>query len=114
MLRDLRASGLTAVSVTLSVGSTGDRIAKAIRRIATLDEKVAAAPDVLMRVRKAADINTAKSTRRLGLIYNVQDTSLLENDLTRVAMLRKLGAESHADDLQHSKPGWRRMFGARG
>lgn len=91
LLRDLRASGLTVVSVTLSVGSTGDRIAKAIRRIATLDEKVAAAPDVLMRVRKAADINTAKSTRRLGLIYNVQDTSLLENDLTRVAMLRDLG-----------------------
>lgn len=91
LLRDLRASGLTAVSVTLSVGSTGDRIAKAIRRIATLDEKVAAAPDVLMRVRKASDINTAKSTRRLGLIYNVQDTSLLENDLTRVAMLRDLG-----------------------
>jgi membrane dipeptidase len=91
LLKDLRDSGLTAVSVTLSVGSTGDRIAKAIRRIATLDEKVAAAPDVLMRVRKAADLRAAKATQRLGLIYNVQDTSLLENDLSRVAMLRALG-----------------------
>ncbi|HEY0685133.1 MAG TPA: membrane dipeptidase [Steroidobacter sp.] len=91
LLDDLRASGLTAVSVTLSVGSTGDRIAKAIRRIATLDEMVAAAPDALMRVRKAADLGTAKATRRLGLIYNVQDTSLLENDLSRVTMLRSLG-----------------------
>ena len=91
LLQDLRESGLTAVSVTLSVGITGDRIAKAIRRIATLDEMVAAAPDVLMRVRKAADLNIAKTTRRLGLIYNVQDTSLMENDLSRVAMLRALG-----------------------
>jgi membrane dipeptidase len=91
LLRDLQASGLTAVSVTLSVGSTGDRIAKAIRRIAVLDEKIAAAPSVLMRIRTAADLTSAKATRRLGVIFNVQDTSLLENDLTRVAMLRSLG-----------------------
>jgi membrane dipeptidase len=91
LLEDLRESGVTAVSVTLSVGTTGDRIAKAIRRIATLDEMVAAAPDVLMRVREAADLQAAKTTGRLGLIYNVQDTSLLENDLSRVAMLRALG-----------------------
>jgi membrane dipeptidase len=91
LLKDLRDSGLTAVSVTLSVGSTGDRIVKAIRRIAALNEKVAAAPDVLMRIRKAADLDTAKVTRRLGLIFNVQDTSLLENDLSRVSLLRDLG-----------------------
>ncbi|WP_116810013.1 dipeptidase [Steroidobacter cummioxidans] len=91
LLKDLRESGLTAVSVTLSVGSTGDRMAKAIRRIATLNEKIAAAPDLLMRIRTAADLTRAKDTRRLGLIYNVQDTSLLENDLSRVTTLRAMG-----------------------
>ncbi len=91
LLRDIRASGLTAVSMTLSVGSNGDRLSKALQRIAVFDEKVAAAPDVLMRVRKAADLTTAKKTGRLGLIYNVQDTSLLENDLTRVELLHSLG-----------------------
>jgi membrane dipeptidase len=91
LLKDLRDSGLTAISVTLSVGSTGDRLAKAIRRIATLNEKIAAAPDVLMRIRHADDLRTAKATRRLGVIYNVQDTSLLENDLSRVTTLRALG-----------------------
>jgi membrane dipeptidase len=91
LLKDLRDSGLTAVSVTLSVGSTGDRLAKAIRRVATLNEKIAAAPDVLMRIRRADDLRIAKTTRRLGLIYNVQDTSLLENDLSRVTTLRALG-----------------------
>ena len=68
LLKDLRDSGLTAVSVTLSVGSAGDRIAKAIRRIATLDEKVAAAPDVLMRIRKSSDLMAAKTTRRLPVL----------------------------------------------
>jgi membrane dipeptidase len=91
LLRDIRASGVTAISMTLSVGSNGDRLSKALQRIAIFDEKVAAAPDVLMRVRQAADLATAKSSGRLGLIYNVQDTSLLENDLSRVALLQSLG-----------------------
>jgi membrane dipeptidase len=91
LLRDIQASGVTAVSMTLSVGSNGDRLVKAMQRIAVFDEKVAAAPEVLMRVRKAVDLVTAKSTGRLGLIYNVQDTSLLENDLSRVSLLYSLG-----------------------
>jgi membrane dipeptidase len=91
LLQDLRDSGVTALSITLSVGSTGDRMMKAIRRIALFDEKVAAAQDVLMRVRTAADLDTAKATRRVGLIYNLQDSSLLENDLTRVKTLQLLG-----------------------
>lgn len=91
LLRDIRASGVTAISMTLSVGSTGDRMMKALRKIAIFNEKVAAAPDLLMRVRKAADLHTAKATGRLGLIYNLQDTSLLENDLSRVATLQMLG-----------------------
>lgn len=91
LLRDLRDSGVTVASITLSVGSTGDRMMKAIRRIAVFDEKVAAAQDVLMRVRTAADLRTAKATRRVGLIYNLQDSSLLENDLTRVTILQQLG-----------------------
>jgi membrane dipeptidase len=90
-LRVVRDSGVTAISATLSVGITGDRMAKALRKIAIFDEKVAAAPDALMRVRKALDLRIAKDTRRLGLIFNVQDTSLLENDLTRVGVLQSLG-----------------------
>ncbi len=91
LLRDIRDSGVTAVSMTLSVGSTGDRMSKAQYKIALFDEKVLMAPDVLMRIRKAADLRTAKETRRLGLIYNLQDTSLLENDLGRVQTLAALG-----------------------
>jgi membrane dipeptidase len=91
LLSDLRASGVTAVSMTLSVGTEGDRMMKAIRKIAALDEKCLAAPDALMRVRTAADLRRAKDSRRVGLIYNVQDTSLLEGDLSRVEVLKNFG-----------------------
>ncbi len=91
MLDDIRASGVTAISLTLSVGLSGDRMAKAIRLIAVLDEKCAAAPQALLRVRTAADLKLAKKTGRLGLIYNLQDTELLENDLGRVETLGLLG-----------------------
>lgn len=90
-LRQIRDSGVTAISLTLSVGTSGDRLGKAIRHIATYGEKVAAAPDALMRIRRASDLQTAKRTGRLGLIYNVQDTSLLETDLSRVELLGNLG-----------------------
>jgi membrane dipeptidase len=90
-LQDIRRSGVTAISLTLSVGTSGDRLGKAIRRIATYDEKVAAAPDALVRIRGTADLQMAKRTGRLGLIYNVQDTSLLETDLSRVELLGNLG-----------------------
>jgi membrane dipeptidase len=91
LLTELQASGLTAVSMTLNVGSTGDRMVKAFRKIATFDEKVAAAADRLMRIRTGADLRTAKASGRLGLIYNLQDSSLLENDLSRVNLLQQLG-----------------------
>ena len=91
LLSDIRASGVTAVSMTLSVGTEGDRMMKAIRKIAALDEKCLSAPDALMRVRTVADLKRAKATGRLGLIYNVQDTSLLENDITRVEVLKNFG-----------------------
>lgn len=89
--RDLRDSGTTALSVTLSVGSTGDRMALATGKIAIFDEKIASAPEVLMRIRTSSDLKVAKSTRRTGLIYNLQDSSLLENDLTRVEHCQRLG-----------------------
>lgn len=91
LLADLRASGLTAVSMTLSVGRSGDRFNTAIRKIAAFDEKVAAAPDLLMRIRVAEDLHIAKRTGRIGLLYNLQDTYLLENDLTRIELLQRLG-----------------------
>jgi len=89
--RDLRDSGLAAVSMTLNVGSIGDRMAIAARKIAVFDEKVASAPELLMRIRTAADLKATRMTHRLGLIFNLQDSSLLENDLSRVMLCQRMG-----------------------
>jgi len=91
LLSDLRTSGLTAVSVTLGLGASGDPLANVVRKIAAYDEKVAAAPDRLQRVIQAGDIARAKASGRLGLIYNVQDGSVLNGDLGRVSLLKALG-----------------------
>jgi len=91
LLRDLQLSGVTALSVTLSVGTEGNLFDKVLRKIALMDEKVAAAPAVLTRIRTISDLKSARQTRHIGLIYNIQNTLLLESDLSRVAILEALG-----------------------
>jgi membrane dipeptidase len=91
LLQDLASSGITAVSVTLNVGTSGDLFAKTVARIASFDEKAAAAVNVLTRIRTYADLRRAQQTRHLGLIYNVQNTLWLESDVSRVATLQALG-----------------------
>lgn len=91
LLRAVRESGLTAISMTLGQGTDGDHFGTVIRKMAAYGEKIAAAPDVLTRVRTVADIHAAKRSKRLGLIYNVQDTMLLGTDISRIAALQRLG-----------------------
>ncbi len=91
LLADLHASGVSVISMTLAVGRSGNRFQNALQKIATFDEKIAAAPDVLVRVRTARDMLVAKATGRIGLLYNLQDTYLFENDLTRIALFQRLG-----------------------
>jgi len=91
LVRDLAECGITAVNVTLEVGTSGDLFARTVAKIASFDEKVAAAEHVLTRVRSYSDLQRAKQTHRVGLIYNVQNTLWLESDLARVATLQALG-----------------------
>lgn len=91
MIRSISASGLTAISMTIGQGTDGDRFGRVIQKIAGYGEKIAAASDTLMRIRTAADIRTAKKTKRLGLIYNIQDTALLDTDVARIATLQQVG-----------------------
>jgi len=89
---DVRASGLTAVNVTVSgVGSYATDYDKTIRNIAYWRGEVLKHPDVLLEVRRAADITHAKRTARLGLIYGFQDCTPLGEDLERVETFWNLG-----------------------
>jgi membrane dipeptidase len=89
---DVRRSGVTAVNVTVNeVGNAPDRFEKTIAYIAQMEHELAAHPDVFLKVLRASDLGLAKGSRRLGLIYGFQDTSMLDGDLRRLALFHDLG-----------------------
>jgi membrane dipeptidase len=91
-IADVRASGVTAVNVTVNeVGNAPGRFEKTIAIIARVEHELTAHPDVFLKALSSKDLTEAKSSRRLGLIYGFQDTSMLEGDLTRLATFYDLG-----------------------
>ena len=91
-LSDVRASGLTAVNLTVSgVGSYALDYDRTIRSLAYWRGQVAAHPEVLLEVRTAANVIAAKRSGQLGLIYGFQDTTPLGEDLERVDTFWNLG-----------------------
>ncbi len=91
-LSDVRASGLTAVNLTVSgVGSYALDYDRTIRNLAYWRGQVAAHPEVFLEVRTAANVIAAKRSGQLGLIYGFQDTTPLGEDLERVDTFWNLG-----------------------
>ena len=93
-IAEVRESGITAFNVT--IGSVGNEPPLAafeaiVRDIARLDAEIARHPDVLVRVRTAADIRAAKRDGRCGLVYGLQDGVSFEDDLDRLQTLRQFG-----------------------
>jgi membrane dipeptidase len=91
-LDDVRASGLTAVNLTVSgVGSYAKDYDTTIRNIAYWNAQIAAHADVLLLVRTTADIAAAKRSKRLGLIFGFQDATPIAEDLERVDTFGEFG-----------------------
>jgi len=91
-LADIRASGVTAVNLTVAtVGSYARDYEGAIEQIAHWDNEIAAHPDVLMKFRKAGDLAQAKRSGRLAIIYGFQDTTPLGENIDRLQLFRELG-----------------------
>lgn len=89
---DTADSGLTAISLTVGqVGNGPGRMESVIRDLAELNGWITAYPTTFMAILRASDLRAAKVRSRTGLIYNVQDTSALEGDITRVKLLKNLG-----------------------
>jgi membrane dipeptidase len=91
-LAETRASGVTAVNVTVSaVGVVEGAFEKTVRNISALERELDAHPDVLMKVRSARDLQTARSSGKVGLIYGFQDTLPLGDELARLDTFYRLG-----------------------
>ncbi len=91
-IAEIRSSGLTAVNLTVSaVGELSGAFKETVRRIAFWEQELATNPDVLVKVRSAADLQAAKDSGRLGLIYGFQDTLPLGDDLEPMETFYRLG-----------------------
>lgn len=93
MIANAKASGITAVNVTVSGGGpTGaSAFESTVRSLGFLEREIQTHPEVLTTVRSVADIRRAKESGRVGLIAGFQDTTMLESDATRVALFHDLG-----------------------
>jgi membrane dipeptidase len=82
---DAAASGLTAVNLTVSAVGNGPRkYEETLANIERADRELECHPDVFLRIEAAADLERARASGRVGLIYGFQDTSMLEGDLGRL------------------------------
>lgn len=93
MVANARASGITAVNVTLSgAGATGAAAFEStVRNIGFVEREIATHPDAFMQIRTVADITRAKESGRVGLISGFQDATMLESDISRVDLFDDMG-----------------------
>jgi len=92
VLAEARASGLTAVNVTLGyVSGPDDPFEASVRDIAATDALVRAHAGDVLKVLTAADIRRAHGDGRVGLIYGFQNGAMLGEDVDRIDIFGNLG-----------------------
>ncbi len=85
---------LDLMSMTLGeVGNGPDRFRSAVQSVAEWDALLAGHKAHFMKIESAADIRAARAAGKMGLIYNFQDTTMLEGDPARVATFAALGVK---------------------
>ena len=93
LLDDIRASGLRGCVITLGnpalQGSTA--YTSMATELAAYDAHIRANPDRLSKVTGAADLDAARERNTIGLIYYLQNSTPLGDDLARLQDLHTLG-----------------------
>lgn len=84
---NIARSGLTAINATVSA----DRVEPTVANIALWTGEAAKYPELLTIVRRHDDLAKAKNAGQMGIILGFQDTEMLERDLGRLEMFRRLG-----------------------
>jgi membrane dipeptidase len=94
-LAQARASGLSAVVTTIAPSGrfwlNDAAFEKARRDVTAWKTQIAAHPEVLLLVDQAGDLETARKTQRMGVVFTFQGTEPLGEDADRVALFRELG-----------------------
>jgi membrane dipeptidase len=92
VLQDARASGLSAVNLTLGyVAGSEEPFEYTVRDVARMDVIVRRQSKDVLKVLTTADILRAQSEDRIGLIYGLQNAAMLGADASRVEIFANLG-----------------------
>ncbi|WP_380872880.1 peptidase M19 [Sphingomonas sp. DBB INV C78] len=88
---EMRASGLTAVHMTVANPGNEATLEQAVQEIAGGDQMIADNADMISHALTVADIRAAKATGRIAIIYGLQDSAVIGTTLDRVALFKGLG-----------------------
>ncbi|MEQ1517994.1 MAG: membrane dipeptidase [Usitatibacteraceae bacterium] len=91
-LADAKASGLTAVNLTIGfVAGKEEPFEHSIRDIAHWDTLLRRHAASLIKVQKVADILNARAQGKIGVIYGFQNAAMMGNDASRAEIFANLG-----------------------
>jgi len=91
-LADARDSGVIVINLTINeVGNGPNKFMAAVKNIAGVEHELMLHPDALMKILRGQDIQAAKASKRLGIVYGCQDTTMLEGDLKNLSVFKDLG-----------------------
>jgi membrane dipeptidase len=94
LIEAIRQRRIDLVGMTLGeVGNGPDRFRSAVQSVAEWDALLAVHKAHFAKIESVADIRAARSAGRLGLVYNFQDTTMLEGEASRVATFAALGVK---------------------
>ncbi|WP_374598016.1 dipeptidase [Sphingosinicella sp.] len=88
LLADGRASGVTALNLTISVA---DRFSDAAQSVRDSDGVIQRHAKDLLKVLSTADIHRAKADNKIGIIYGFQNAAMIENDIDNVDRFADMG-----------------------
>jgi len=92
MVADAKASGVTAVNLTVGAIGNGPNVYEdTVAGIALAEREIQLNPGVFMKVLRPDDLRVAKTSGKLGLIYGFQDASMLGSRLDRLEHFYHLG-----------------------
>ncbi|OHT21077.1 Membrane dipeptidase (Peptidase family M19) [Sphingomonas haloaromaticamans] len=92
VLADARASGQTAVNITIGyVSGKKEPFQQSVADVASWDRLIRENPRDLIKILTAADIRRAKAEGRMGLILGFQNAAMMGDDASRVDIFADLG-----------------------
>jgi len=98
----LASSGITALKTTL--GGANGTFEETIADIAAAQDLIEAHPDRFIKVRSHADFERAKPENKLAVIFSFEAASMLEDQLERIDLFRKLGVLVMQLSYNHDTP----------